>query len=433
MKLAVIGAGWAGLAAAVQACQDGHQVTLLESARTAGGRARSLCVRGPSGAPLTLDNGQHILIGAYSATLALLRTVGVDPERVLLRLPLSLRFADGQGLRCPRTPAPLGALLGIAGARGWRWRDKLSLLRTAYGWQRGGFTCAPAVSVADLCTGLTARVRAQMIDPLCISALNTATEAASGQVFLRVLQDALWGVAGGSDLLLPRVELGRLLPDAASHWLAQQGARVVLGQRVQTLNALAGGRWQVDGENFDHAVLACSPHEAVRLLAPQTGSSRQALAPSISAWTAQAQALQFTAITTVYAHSDAAARTPLAQPMLALHNSEDNPAQFVFDKGQLGSPPGLLAFVISTSNGTRAELERQVCAQAQRQLGLSDLRPLQSVLEKRATFACTPGLQRPPPQIAPGLVACGDYVQGPYPATLEGAVRSGLAARALKH
>ena len=66
--------------------------------------------------------------------------------------------------------------------------------------------------------------------------------------------------------------------------------------------------------------------------------------------------------------------------------------------------------------------------QAAAQLGLRGLRPLKTVVEKRATFACTPGLQRPAAAIATGLVAAGDHVQGPYPATLEGAVRSGNAA-----
>ena len=83
------------------------------------------------------------------------------------------------------------------------------------------------------------------------------------------------------------------------------------------------------------------------------------------------------------------------------------------------------AFVISACEGDRAWLERQVCAQAAEQLGLQDVQPLQTVVEKRATFACTPGLQRPAMDVAPGLRACGDYVEGPYPATLEGAVRSG--------
>jgi predicted NAD/FAD-dependent oxidoreductase len=117
--------------------------------------------------------------------------------------------------------------------------------------------------------------------------------------------------------------------------------------------------------------------------------------------------------------------------MLALRgapaHAQAAPAQFVFDRGQLGGPAGLLAFVVSASHGERDDLQAQVLAQAKTQLGLN-LQAVQTVVEKRATFACTPALLRPPMHIAPGLLACGDYVEGPYPATLEGAVRSGGAA-----
>jgi hypothetical protein len=116
--------------------------------------------------------------------------------------------------------------------------------------------------------------------------------------------------------------------------------------------------------------------------------------------------------------------------MLALPTSPNEPAQFVFDRGQLGGPTGLLAFVVSASQGDKTQISAQVLAQGQRQLGLP-LELLQTIVEKRATFACTPNLQRPGPQIANGLLACGDYIAGPYPATLEGAVRSGLQAAAL--
>ena len=86
--------------------------------------------------------------------------------------------------------------------------------------------------------------------------------------------------------------------------------------------------------------------------------------------------------------------------------------------------------MVSASDGDRALIEQQVLQQAAAQLGLPGLRPVQTVVEKRATFACTPGLQRPSMQVLPGLTACGDYVDGPYPATLEGAVLSGTAVAA---
>ncbi|MDM0057193.1 hydroxysqualene dehydroxylase HpnE [Variovorax fucosicus] len=415
MKLAVIGAGWAGLAAAVTASEAGHQVTVFEASRALGGRARGLPAMLADGSAITLDNGQHILIGAYSETLRLMRLVGVDVDAALLRTPLALVFPDGTGLRFPKLPAPLDALVGILGARGWSWHDKLTLLRAATRWQRAGFSCDAQRSVAELCAALTPRVRAEMIDPLCVSALNTPAAEASGQVFLRVLRDAMFGVSGGSNLLLPRQDLGALFPEAAAHWIGERGGRVALGHRVNAIAPDAGGRWRVDDERFDTVLLACPPAEAARLVEASTVDA--------AAWCTQARALRFEAITTVYLEGG----HRLPEPMLALRSTPDAPAQFVFDRGQLGGPAGLWAMVVSASSTERAALEAQVCAQAAAQLGCDHPHVLQTVVEKRATFACTPGLQRPPMQIAPGLSACGDYVEGPYPATLEGAVLSGLA------
>ena len=151
----------------------------------------------------------------------------------------------------------------------------------------------------------------------------------------------------------------------------------------------------------------------------------------LQAWANTTAALRFEAIATVYAW---APHARLPHPMLALRNTATAPAQFVFDRGQLGGPKGLLAFVVSASDGSREAIQTAVLQQASVQLaslGVPVLLPVQTVVEKQATFACTPGLQRPPQAIAPGLLAAGDYVQGPYPATLEGAVRSGWAAGSL--
>ena len=125
--------------------------------------------------------------------------------------------------------------------------------------------------------------------------------------------------------------------------------------------------------------------------------------------------------------SDQAKPGPLLRtPMLALPSNAQAPAQFVFDRDTItpsAERTRLLAFVISTSHGPRDALEAAVTAQAQSQLGLR-VQALATITDKRATFACTPGLRRPPAHIAPGLIAVGDYIDGPYPATLEGAVLS---------
>ncbi len=419
MKVAVVGAGWAGLAAAVRATQAGHAVTLFEMAAQPGGRARGVDVDGRP-----LDNGQHILIGAYTRTLDLMHTVGADAASLLHRQPLELRYPDGRGLRMPGGPAWLAFGLGVMACRGFSLRDKLALMRSAAGWALAGFRCAPGTTVGQLCAGLPPAVRQLLIDPLCVAALNTGAAEASGAVLLRVLRDAIFGGRGAADLLLPRRPLSALLPVPATAWLQAQGASLRQGARVQALQAAPDG-WQVDGETFDRIVLACSAAEASRLATD--------IAPT---WAARAQALRYEPIITVYLRC-AGARLP--SPMTALIEGPRAPAQFAFDHGALGATPGLFAFVIS---GARAWVDAGLDATAAAVLeqcqhdfpaGTWPQPPslVRVMAEKRATFRCTPALVRPPAFIAPGLLAAGDYVEGPYPATLEGAVRAGEAAAAL--
>lgn len=423
MKIAIIGAGWAAMAAAVEATQAGHHAIVFEASRAIGGRARAINGTLPDGTPVTLDNGQHILIGAYSETLRLMRLVGVDPDIALLRLPMTLRFPDSLGLRFPAWRTPLDALAAIASARGWSMTDKWSLLRAATGWQQQGFQCEATTSVAQLCRALRPRVMAELIEPLCVSALNTPAGRASAQVFLRVMRDALFGIQGGSNLLLPRADLSELFPKAAARWLTGRGGQVHLGTRVESV-LQRGSHWQVQGDVFDTVILATGASESVRILEVSAQAASDSIANEIRQWTRITRALQFEAITTVYAWGPGAS---LPHPMLTLRSDAAAPAQFAFDRAQLGGPQGLLAFVVSASTGDREALQAQVLTQARQQLGLR-LQAVQTIVERRATFACTPGLQRPAPHIAPRLMVCGDYVEGPYPATLEGAVRSAVVA-----
>jgi hydroxysqualene dehydroxylase len=414
-RVAVVGAGWAGLAAAVEAASAGASVTLYEMAPAPGGRARDVVSHGR-----VLDNGQHICIGAYVETLRLMRRVGVAEHDAFERLPLTLVDAAGRGLRL-RPGAPLPAFArAVLGRRGWSWRERFTLLRVASRWRRNGFVCASGDTVADLAADLPSRVRREFIEPLCVAALNTPSLTASGAVFLRVLRDALAIGHGSADLLLPRRRLGQIFPGPALAWLARAGATTRLGERVERI-VRDGAGWRVDATAADAVVIATSALEAARLALPHD-----------PAWAAVAGALRYEPIATVYARS---ARCTLPEPMLALHADAERPAQFVFDGGRLGGDAGLLAFVVSgaapwLTRGSGA-LEAAVLAQAAgelRDLLGAPLEIVRTLVEKRATFACTPALARPSMTIAPGLFACGDYIAGPYPATLEGAVRSGVAA-----
>jgi squalene-associated FAD-dependent desaturase len=420
LKLCVVGGGWAGLAAAVEAAVAGHAVTLFEMAPQLGGRARRVPTAPQDPAGLAFDNGQHILIGAYGESLRLMRQVGVDVQAAFDRRPLTLQFADGTGLHLPAGPALTAFARGVLAARGWSLGDRLALLAAAGSWLLRGFRCAPSLSVAQLTARLPQRLREELLAPLCVAALNTPVERASAAVFLRVMHDALFAGPGAADLLLPRVDLSALWPEKARDWLHAQGTRIETGVRVAALERRPGG-WAVEGEAFDRVILACSAVEAARLA--------QQEAP---AWAEQARALRYEPIVTVLVSS---AGTRLAQPMLALRQGL---AQYAFDLGQLradAAAAGVLAAVIS---GAREAVEQglEVAAESVRQQLTRELGPqlhqepkvLRTLCEKRATFLCTPDLRRPPAAIAAGLWAAGDYVEGPYPATLEGAVRSGSAA-----
>jgi hypothetical protein len=324
-------------------------------------------------------------------------------------------------------------LYGIARARGWTLRDKALFLKACAQWQWAGFHCDANDTVAKLCADsrVPARVLQTLIEPLCLSALNTPISRASAAVFLRVLHDALLGGAGSSDMLLPRVDLGALLPEPALRWLQGHGANLHLGQRISS-EGLATLHDPCQNTAEHRAVLlACPPWEAARLTAD--------INPR---WAQDVAALEHLAITTVYLQCDDPNFKGLARPMLALHSNGETtgtaqqvanaeqknsagPAQFIFDRGTLPQQSHMLACVVSASVGTREVLATQVLQQVQAQLGLSHLRVVQTVVEKRATLACTPHLRRPTAFISPHLWACGDYVAGPYPSTLEGAVRSG--------
>ena len=406
-RVAIVGGGWAGIAAAVALADAGHDIAVFEMAPQPGGRARSVAGHDPA---WPHDNGQHILIGAYCDSLALMRRLGVAPDEVLKRLPLALPYPGEPGLRLPPGPPLLSFARGVLAHHGWPLTARLGLLAASAGWLARGFRCDPGLTVAALCAGLAPAVRRDLVEPLCVAALNTRADEASAQVFLRVLKDALFSGPGSADLLLPRRPLSELLAGPAAAWL---GPRLRPGRRVQAIEP----GWRVDGEAFDGVVLACSSIEAARLTADVTPG-----------WSAAAGAFRFEPIITVYLDSPG---SRLPAPMLALRDGPDAPAQFVFDHGQLGGAPGRFAFVVSGAAPwvARGGCAEAVLAQAQRELDWAMPPVIDRMLtEKRATFACTPGLARPPGRIAPGLFAAGDYVQGPYPATLEGAVRSGLAA-----
>lgn len=457
--VAVIGAGWAGCAAAVELSRAGHQVTLFEAARTLGGRARRVDIDGRA-----LDNGQHILLGAYTETLRLLRLVGHDPRQVLLNLPLQMRYptdSDGMDFVAPRWPAPLHLVAALLRAKGLARADKMALARFSSSARWMGWHLHVDCSVTELLERFdqTPRLIDLMWRPLCLAALNTPPERASAKVFLNVLRDSLGAKKRrASDMLLPKIDLSALFPDAAAAYVRQHGGTVRTGAKVGALQR-QDGLWRLtlraehDGTGlFDAVVVATPASQAAVLLNPLLNSLSPPLLNSPSAepvatLVAQLTAFDNEAITTCYLQYDASVRLDL--PFFALR---DNPkqfewGQFVFDRGQLDSAQaGLLAVVISAS-GPAAQQDQALLAEAVavqlaaafQRVELGQPGWFQVITEKRATFACAPGLSRPGNLTAlPGLLLAGDYtasdevgkndVSNDYPATLEAAVRSGVAA-----
>jgi predicted NAD/FAD-binding protein len=145
LKVAVVGAGWAGLSAAVELAAQGIPVTIFEAAPNLGGRARGFYRN-----DIRLDNGQHILLGAYRETLRLMRQVGVEIEQALLRLPLRLETPGHLKLVAPHLPAPLHLLAGLLSAQGLDRSERWAALRFMTGLHLTGFRLSQDQTVAEL-------------------------------------------------------------------------------------------------------------------------------------------------------------------------------------------------------------------------------------------------------------------------------------------
>ncbi len=418
--VAVIGAGWAGLAAAVTLAGRGMQVTLFEASRTPGGRARQVEIEG-----IALDNGQHLLLGAYRDTLRCMRAVGADPAALFVRMRLELRVAPDFRLRAPFLPAPLHGAAALLTARGLGWGERLAAMRFARAIARDRYRLAADTTVAALLDEHRQHgaLRACLWEPLCIAALNTPIARASAQVFLNVIRDSLGGARSASDLLLPRADLGRLFPLPATDWLRRHGTSVRLGAQVRRITCAPQG-FTLDAEaaTYSHVIIATAPQHALALVEPFA---------ALASVHAQLARFAYEPIYTCYLAYE---RARLPFPMVGLR---DGMVQWAFDRGALGGHTGLLAAVVSASGPHEAlglaEFADGCDAELRAAFGdLGRLRWARTIAEKRATYSCTPALSRPRNATPlPALLLAGDYTASDHPGTLEGAVRSGCAAAAL--
>lgn len=416
--VAIIGAGYAGLACAVELARQNVEVTVFERSRTLGGRARAVRKDG-----LTFDNGQHLLTGAYTELTRLLRLIGVSPRQIA-HLPLTLHIPGQLHLRAAALPAPLHLLMGLIRARGLNWRERFAIYAMLRHLKRRRFQFPAEMTATELLNSCHQpyRLRSLLWEPLCLAALNTPAHEASAQIFANVLRDTLAAAsASASELLIPHVDLSELFPVPAARYLATRNGNILVGNAITAITPDSMGFRLIGAPGYriwPQVVIATAPHHAATLL-DSTGAC--------SELAAQIAALPFEAITTIYLAFGPGVSLPA--PMIGL---TAGPAQWAFDRGQCDGVKGLIAMVISAprdKHETRDTLIPAVLAQLERALGRSLPEPqwTRVITDKRATIACHPGLARPGITTPlPGLWLAGDYIESEYPATLESAVRAGV-------
>lgn len=428
INVAVIGGGCAGLSAAATLAEQGIQVTLYEASSQLGGRARTVAVENNSLMHL-LDNGQHILLGAYHETLSLLKKAGVQEKDAVLRMPLQINMQSRSAqsvfsLKAANyLPAPLNLLVGLLFSKGLSFGERMAAIKLMHKLKSTQYQLTKDIPLAQflLLNDQSEKLTTMLWEPLCLAALNTPLDIASTRVFMNVLKDSFSGNKRNSDLLLPRQDLSQIISYPVANYIRQLGGNIKLNRRIRSLSEVSGGfnLETKDGQHFfSHVIVAVSPARVEKLI----GSL-----PKLSRVLTQTKAYAFQPIYTIYLQYPQDVELPQAMSGLT-----GMTGQWVFDRGQLCGQKGLIAVIIS-AEGKHQKMDQDDLA-LKVAMELHHAYPALSkplwhkvIAEKRATFSCTTHIARPTnktPQA--NLFLAGDYTYADYPATIEGAVRSGI-------
>ena len=394
MKVAVVGGGLAGLAAALDLVDAGHAVTVLEARPTLGGAVQTLPERDGDPEPPP-DNGQHIALGCFTEYVRFLERIGEGGS--FIRTRLGLPVVDEAGRFATIAPS-LPALLRYTHLpRRDRFRIPLVTARCRNARPETGETFGALLRRLGASEAAIERFWDVFIRP----ALNLPADEVDAEAGLFTVRTALLGPRGNSDLILPAKPLGWMHGDAAGRAL---GDRVQLERRVDTLD-------EVDA---DAIVLAVPPRESARLLGEPEPSLEDSPIVSVHLWFDQ---------------------PILDVPLAALLGSD---AHWVFDRGRLlgHAPRAVGQYLTVVSSGVPELLEvrgrqlvERIAGQVTERLGEAELLWSRVSREPYATVALRPGVERPGVETSRSNVArAGTWTDTGWPATMESAVRSGRAA-----
>ena len=414
MSIVIVGGGWSGLAAAITCIQQGQSVHLVDSAKQLGGRARNVSWDGN-----TIDNGQHLMIGAYERMLAMMTSIGIDTAQAFQRqaMDLSIYDTDYPPLRLSSKaylPWPLSVAWNLVVTVGISGLIQISKLQSDI----KRILSSKDITVSEwlLSTGQSPRLIKQLWEPLCLATLNTPIKEASAQMLAIVLRDSLGKGKSAADTLIPRQPLGDVFPNRARDYIHQHGGKITLSTKVKSITVKNNKLCAVETNDSVHleakaVIIATNTSQAFSLLSPDYSIDAPVEYP----------------ICTVYLQY--AAEVRLKAPMLGMSGTI---SQWLFDRSE--QTPGLIAVVISGPGKheklTKEALTTLVCREVHQ---LFPEMPEHSnhafvIREKRATFASSVDIESKRPQHQTGIAGvwlAGDFVANNYPATLEGAIRNG--------
>ncbi|MGA9761024.1 MAG: hydroxysqualene dehydroxylase HpnE [Gaiellaceae bacterium] len=428
-RIAVIGGGLAGLAAALECADAGAEVTLYEARTRLGGATFSVRRRDH-----WIDNGQHVFVRACSAYLGFLERLGTRKLVSLepLRVPVLREASRPALLRRNGLPAPLQLAGSLLRYRPLSVGERLAAMRAAAAMRRLD-PDDPALDEQSFAEWLRGRGQSErgvtgLWELIALATLNVPVREASLASALKVFRTALLETKGGGDIGVATVPLQQLHGGAAKAALAAAGVRVELAAVVSSVRSERSGlRLELArGVEEADAVICAVPHQVAAGLLPAGVVDAAAL-----------ERLGSSPIVNLHLHYD---RPVLAEPMAA---ALDSPVQWLFDRtASSGVDRGQLVTV--SLSAARDEIGLPLRALRERFVpALSRLLPAAAkaelldfavTREPRATFCAVPGSRRLRPAARtdlPGLYLAGAWTDTGWPATMEGAVRSGLTAAGL--